>query len=69
MAGAWLLPGALEIKRAHAPPQLTGLRTPAPCRPCADKSGTLDFGEWVEWWLQKQRGYAWQPGSGAPPDS
>ncbi|PRW44570.1 calmodulin 1 [Chlorella sorokiniana] len=33
-----------------------------------DKSGTLDFGEWVEWWLQKQRGYAWQDG-GKPPSS
>lgn len=32
----------------------------------ADKSGTLDFGEWVEWWLQKKRGYAWQEGSQGP---
>jgi len=42
--------------------------TVSPAPPAADKSGTLDFGEWVEWWLQKQRGYAWQDG-GKPPSS
>ena len=26
------------------------------CPMRADKSGTLDFGEWVAWWLQKKDG-------------
>jgi hypothetical protein len=28
----------------------------------ADKSGKLDFGEWLEFWLEKSRKYAWREG-------
>ncbi len=43
------------------------LRRSLPCRP-ADKSGALDFGEWVEWFLEK-RGKAMLQEAGALPGS
>ena len=47
----------------HALPWFATRPAAPAARPPADKSGALDFGEWVEWFLAKQRKYEWLGGA------
>lgn len=58
------LPSLASPARTLTPPPLPRPASPRP----ADKSGALDFGEWVEWFLEK-RGKAMLQEAGELPGS